>query len=80
MDMEEILASIAIKDGRTIHVATLSKQTLIEAGVDHMGCEGYFLFEVFGGNGDVGGISILGKMPSFEAALRLADIFSSCAV
>ena len=72
--MDEILASAEIAPDRTIHVATLSRQTLINAGAEHMGIEGYFLFEV---RDDLGskGIDVLGKAVSFDAAMRLADLF-----
>jgi hypothetical protein len=72
--MDEILASAEISPDRTVHVATLSRQTLVDSGAAHMGCEGYFLFEA---RDDVGakGITVLGKAVSFDAAMRLVDIF-----
>ena len=39
-----------------------------------MGSEGYFLFEARNTPGAVG-INVLGKAVSFEAAMRLVDIF-----
>jgi hypothetical protein len=69
--MDEILASAEITPNSSLHVATLSRQTLIDAGAAHLGLEGYFLFEV---NELPAGITVLGKAVSFEAAIRLADL------
>lgn len=74
--MDEILATTEIAPDRAIHVATLSRQTLVESGAIHMGCEGYFLFET-NDTPDAKGITVLGKAASFEAAMRLADLFFS---
>lgn len=71
--MDEILASAEIAPNSSLHVATLSRQTLIDAGADHLGLEGYFLFEVNELPG-MSGITVLGKAVSFEAAIRLADL------
>lgn len=62
-----------VATSRKLHVSTLSRQTLADAGASHLGEEGFFIFEVL----DVavgGGIDVLGKAVSFEAALRLADL------
>jgi hypothetical protein len=72
--MGDILASGKLESGRSIHVATLSKQTIIESGAEHLGFNGYFLFEVRDEPAHKG-INILGKVCSFEAALRLIDIW-----
>jgi hypothetical protein len=72
--MDEILASAEIEPNLTVHVATLSRQTLVNAGVEHMGTEGYFLFEARDEPG-AKGITVLGKAASFDAAIRLADLF-----
>jgi hypothetical protein len=68
--MDEILASAEITPTSSLHVATLSRQTLVDAGAAHLGLEGYFLFEV----NEPAGITVLGKAVSFEAAIRLADL------
>ena len=72
--MEQILASANLRGGKSIHVAALARQTIIDAGASHLGFEGYFLFECVHADG-VSGISVLGKATSIEAALRLADIW-----
>ncbi|WP_145749176.1 hypothetical protein [Nitrospirillum amazonense] len=72
--MDDILASIDIGDGRSVYVATLSRQALIESSAEHLGFGGFFLFETCDEPGR-DGISVLAKASSFEAALRLADLW-----
>ncbi|MDB5618384.1 hypothetical protein [Tardiphaga sp.] len=43
--MDEILATANLGSGRSIHVATLARQTIVQAGADHLGFDGYFVFE-----------------------------------
>ena len=74
--MEDILASADIGDGRSVHIASLARQTIIDSGAEHLGFDGFFLFEVADIPGK-SGIDILGKVTSFEAALRLADIWDA---
>jgi hypothetical protein len=73
--MDEILASAQLGNGRSVHIATLAKQTIIESGAEHLGFFGYFLFEVIDLPGEKA-ISVLGKTSSLEAALRLIDIWN----
>ncbi|MBB6306196.1 hypothetical protein [Xanthobacter tagetidis] len=72
--MDDILGSAKLGNGRSIHVATLSRQTIIDAGAQHLGFGGYFLFEVASDQA-VGSIDVLGKVASLEAAFRLLDIW-----
>lgn len=72
--MDDILTSVELGGGRSLHIATLSRQTLIESGAEHMGFEGYFIFETSDA-AEKKGISVLCKACSFEAALRLADLW-----
>jgi hypothetical protein len=74
--MDEILASTMIGIGRSIHIASLARQTVIDSGAEHLGFNGYFLFEAADLPGEKG-IRILGKAASFEAALRLVDIWGA---
>lgn len=73
--MDDILASANLGNGSSIHIATLSRQTLIEAGAEHLGFSGYFVFEAKDAPGSKG-IFVLGKASSLEAAFRLIDIWS----
>lgn len=72
--MDDILATAQISKGRSVHIATLARQTIIDSGAEHLGFAGYFLFESNDLPGEKG-IIILGKVSSFEAALRLIDIW-----
>jgi hypothetical protein len=71
--MEDILASVALGAGRSVHVAALARDTVVGSGASHLGFEGYFLFETSDIPGQQG-ISVLGKVASYEAALRLIDV------
>ena len=73
--MDEILASAAIGNGTSVHIATLSRKTIEDAGASHLGVDGYFLFEA-NDMPDRKGITILGKVVSLDAAFRLIDIWS----
>lgn len=74
--MDEILGSVEIGEKRFLHLGTLSPQSLATHDADHLGCEGYFLFEVSDAPEDKG-LSILGKAQSLEAAFRLMDIWQA---
>ena len=73
--MEEILASHSLGNGCCLHIATLSRNTIEQAGADHLGFGGYFVFETCDTPGSKG-ITILGKASSLEAAFRLIDLWT----
>ena len=73
--MDEFLATKQIGNGRSLHIASLSRGTIEDCGAAHMGYEGYFVFEAT----DMPcqrGITILGKALSFESAMTLADLIA----
>lgn len=72
--MDDILASIELGSGRSVHVAALARDTLKGSGAEHLGHAGYFLFESDETPGRQG-ISVLGKAASFDAAMRLIEVF-----
>jgi hypothetical protein len=72
--MDDILASADLGEGRSVHVATLSRESVIDSGAEHLGFGGYFIFEVSDLVGEKG-INILGKACSFDAAMRLIEVF-----
>jgi hypothetical protein len=74
--MDDILASAQLGNGRSVHIATFARQTIIDSEAEHLGFGGYFLFEANDLPGEKG-INILGKVSSFEAAMRLIDIWMS---
>lgn len=73
--MDEIIGSANLGAGKSIHVATLARQTIFEAGASHLGYEGYFVFET-DDSPEAKGINILGKASSLDAALRIADLWT----
>lgn len=74
--MEQILASANLSNGKSIHVATLARQTIIDAGAQHLGFKGYFLFECI--HTDIAnGINVLGKATSIDAAMRIVDLWQN---
>lgn len=74
--MDEILASANLGNGRSIHVATLSRQTIVNADAAHLGFSGYFVFEA-DDSPKSKGIAVLGKASSLEAAFRLIDLWGA---
>jgi hypothetical protein len=57
-----------------VHIATLSRETIVNSGAEHLGFSGYFLFEA-DDTPEAKGISVLGKASSIEAAFRLIDLW-----
>jgi hypothetical protein len=72
--MDEILATAKLDNGKSIHIATLARQTIIDSGAEHLGFLGYFLFESSDLPGEKG-INVLGRVSSLEAAFCLIDIW-----
>ena len=72
--MEQILGTAGIGGQRAVHIATLSRQSVIDNDAEHLGFDGYFLFET-SDEPSKRGIQILGKCCSLEAALRLIEIW-----
>jgi hypothetical protein len=73
--MRELVFSARLKDGREICVAPLSKRTFEDNKAYALGDDcGYFIYEI-DSRTPSSGIEILGKAISYNAALRLVDIF-----
>lgn len=73
--MDDFASFRRISGSRYLYVSTLSKETLSDVGISQLGSDqGYFIYEVDERRG-VGGIDVLAKAASFEAAMRLLDIF-----
>jgi hypothetical protein len=73
--MRELVFSARLSDGRDICVAPVSRDTFednkaFSLGDDH----GYFIYEIDSRLPSTG-IEILGKAVSYDAAIRLVDIF-----
>lgn len=72
--MEEILASVSLDNRRSVHIAQLARQTIIDSGAEHMGFSGYFIFET-DDSPAAKRISVLAKVASLEAAFRMMDLW-----
>lgn len=60
---------------RSICISSLARETLKECEADALGSEfGYFLYEVNEAPNS-GGITLLGKVASLDAAFRIAEIW-----
>ncbi|WP_322889336.1 MULTISPECIES: hypothetical protein [unclassified Yoonia] len=71
--MDDFLTTKKIGDGRSLHIASLSRQAIIECEAEHLGFDGFFVFETCDEPGRQG-INILGKVASFDAGVQLANL------
>lgn len=73
--MEEGFFGTAILDDhRALHIAELSRESIINSGAEHLGFGGYFLFETTEGRFPRG-IRVLARLASLEAAFSLLDVW-----
>jgi hypothetical protein len=73
--MRHFLFSVRLPDGREVCVAPVSTDTFEANKAYALGDDsGYFIYE-FDADRPAAGIEILGKAASYEAAIRLVDIF-----
>jgi hypothetical protein len=72
--MDEVLGTAHIDNARAVHIAQLSRQTIIDSEAEHLGFGGYFIFETHDGHGSHG-INVLGKVASLDAAFTLLDLW-----
>jgi hypothetical protein len=71
---DDLLAVERIDKHHSICISTLARSTVQELEADHLGGDrGYFIYEVDDTHG--GGINILGKAASYEAAFRLIELW-----
>jgi hypothetical protein len=62
---------------RSICISTLARRTVEESDASHLGGDrGYFIYETDSRRG-ASGVNVLAKAASFDAAFRLADLWSS---
>lgn len=75
--MEEgYLGTARIDNYRSIHIAELSRQSIIDNDAEHLGFGGYFIFETSKGKTSRG-IRVLARLASLEAAFEVLDIWSA---
>jgi hypothetical protein len=68
--MDDFLAYRRIDGERYLYISSLSKNTVSESAANHLGDDGYFLYEC-----GPQGIDVLAKVASFESAHRLLEIY-----
>lgn len=74
---DDLLAVERLDNYRSICISALSRSTVHELEAEHLGGDGgYFICEV-DERPEGGGISILAKAASWEAAWRLIDLWRS---
>lgn len=73
--MDDYIAYADLDSGRSIHIASLARQTIIDAGASHMGFDGYFIFEV-DDRVPHHPLQVLAKAASLESAFRIADLWA----
>ena len=66
----DLIASGTLKDGAKIHIGTLPDETVRDVEAEHLGFDGYFLYEE-----DDNGIEILAKVADLDAAFRLSNLW-----
>ncbi|WP_102854049.1 hypothetical protein [Phaeobacter inhibens] len=73
--MDDFLSTKVLGEGKSLHIASLSREAIIECEAEHLGFDGFFVFETFD-LPDIKGINILGKVASFDAGIQLANLLS----
>ena len=71
-----VLTVVSMGKERALAVATLSDESVVQGGGAHLGSDGYFLFETCDQPGREG-VIVLGKLASFEAALRVSELLDN---
>lgn len=69
------LGTAKIDNFRSIHIAELSRESIVESDAEHLGFGGYFLFETNDGGG-TRGIRVLARLASLEAAFSMLDLWA----
>ena len=75
--MKQFLFSAHLPDGNEVCIASISRDAFCDNGVESLGDDtGYFIYE-YDPRQSEAGIEILGKAASYDAAVRIMDIFVS---
>jgi hypothetical protein len=70
--MDDFLSYRRIDADRYLYISSLSKSAVDESHAGHLGDGGYFLYEC-----SPQGIDVLAKVASFDAAIRLLEIYEA---
>ena len=73
---DDFLGTIKTKSGHTLHVASLSRQSVIDNEAEHLGFDGYFVFQELDCDNRQG-LRILGKAADYDAGIELAQMLSA---
>jgi hypothetical protein len=73
---DDFLGTIKVRNGGTLHVASLSRQSIIENEAEHLGFDGFFVFQDVN-SGTQQGIKILGKACDYDAGVALAELLTT---
>ena len=74
---DDLFLSERIDDFHTLCISTLARKTLVDNQVENLGGHrGYFVCEI-DERPNVGGMVVLAKAASVDAAMRLFDLFRS---
>lgn len=74
MDEDDLFVAQRIDNYRMLCVSSLARKTVYDAAATHLGADaGYFVYEV-DDRPDVGGLHVLAKVASVEAAYRLVEL------
>lgn len=75
MDSDDLFLIERLGNRRSLCLSTLARETVTESGASHLGGDrGFFIYEVDDSQPG-GGIQILAKATSLEAAFRLVDLW-----
>ncbi len=72
------LGTARIDNRRSIHIAELSRKSIVDSDAEHLGFGGYFLFETIEGEG-ARGIRVLARVASLDAAFAMLDLWRGSA-
>jgi hypothetical protein len=77
MESDDLFVVERIGNSRWLCLSSLARQTVDEAGASHLGGDcGFFIYEVNEADKS-GGIQVLAKAVSLEAAFRLIDLWKA---
>jgi len=75
MDSDDLFVVERLDNCRSLCLSTLARETVTESGAAHLGGDrGLFIYEVDESLGP-GGVQVLAKAASVEAAMRLIDLW-----
>lgn len=75
MDCDDLFVIERLSNSRSLCISTLAQETILESDAQHLGSDrGFFVYEV-DDDQQTGGVNVLAKVASLEAAFRLIDLW-----